>query len=429
MSDPRRFLLVMWEGGGTVPPELGIARRLLERGHLVHVLGDPTIQGRAEALGCSFSAWRRAPHRTSLDPQQDLCKDWESPNPVAGLRTFRDRFMVGPAEVFAAETLDEIASVRPDALLVDGVMLGAMIAGEVARVPVAALLPNIFMIPVPGGPSVGPGFAPARSTLGRTRDAAMRALASRLFDGGLPALNAARATCGLAPLTSFWQQVLHLDRILVLTSSAFDVAAPTVPDNVRYVGPILDDPPWAEPWTPPWPDEGDTPLLLVGFTSNYQDQGPVLRRVVAALAELPVRAVVTLVQMLDADAVRGTDDVAVVRSAPHGDLLRGATAVVTHCGHGTTLKSLAAGVPMVCMPMGRDQHDTAARVVHHGAGVRLRSTASAARIRSAVETVLHDARYGRNAGRLAAAIAEEQRSVDVVTEIESLTGAARTGAP
>jgi hypothetical protein len=75
----------------------------------------------------------------------------------------------------------------------------------------------------------------------------MRAVANRLFDGGLPALNAARAAHGLAPLTSLWQQVLEVDRILVLTSAAFDLAAGAVPDNVRYVGPILDDPQWAEP--------------------------------------------------------------------------------------------------------------------------------------------------------------------------------------
>jgi hypothetical protein len=56
------------------------------------------------------------------------------------------------------------------------------------------------------------------------------------------------------------------------------------------------------------------------------------------------------------------------RSAPHGEILRQASLLITHCGHGTTLKALAAGVPMVCMPMGRDQNDTAARVVHASAG-------------------------------------------------------------
>jgi MGT family glycosyltransferase len=427
MTQPRRFLLAMWEGGGTVPPELGVARRLLARGHHVHVLGDPTIEARARALGCGFAAWRRAPHRTTLDPAEDLVKDWELANPLVGIRTFRDRFMADPAGDFAQDTLDEIRLVRPDALLADGMILGAILAGEVARLPVAVLMPNIWMIPVPGGPAVGPGFAPASSALGRARDAVMRAAATRLFNGGLPALNAARSTYGLDPLTTFWDQVLDADRILVLSSSAFDVAAEAVPANVRYVGPVLDDPPWAESWTPPWGEEPNVPSILVGFSSNFQDQGPQLRRVVEALSRLPVRAVVTLGQMLEPDEVPPAENVVVVRSAPHTQILRQAAAVVTHCGHGTTLKALAAGVPLVCMPMGRDQNDTAARVVHHGAGVRLRPAASVASIERAVRSVLHDERYRASARRLATAIDTERRSVDIEAEITSLTGSTPAG--
>ena len=424
----RRFLLAMWEGGGTIPPELGVARRLLERGHQVHVLGDPTLAERASALGCTFSPWTRAPHRTSLDPAQDLFKDWELSNPLAMLRNARDRFMAGPAADFARDTRETIATVRPNVLLTDVMLLGAVIAGQAARLPVAVLKPNIWMIPSPGVPAVGPGFAPAKSVLGRTRDAAMRTVANRLFDRGLPALNAARDAYGLPRLTSFWDQILDVDRILVLTSPTFDFAAPHVPAHARYVGPILDDPQWAQPWTPPWPDDDARPLVLVGFTSNYQEHGPQLRRVTEALSSLRVRAVVTLGQMLDDAEVTPTDNVAVTRSAPHSQILPRAALVISHCGHGTTLKSLAAGLPLVCIPMGRDQNDTAARVVHHGAGVRLRPNASTEAIRSAVEQVLHNERFRANAKRLAAVIAEEQQTTDVVAELEELAKALPAGA-
>jgi hypothetical protein len=141
-----------------------------------------------------------------------------------------------------------------------------------------------------------------------------------------------------------------------------------VPKHVRYVGPILDDPQWAEPWHAPWPDGNHDPLVLVGLSSTFQDQAPVLRSVVKALAGLRVRALVTLGEMLPEGEVQSTGSVVVVRSAPHGEILRQASLLITHCGHGTTLKALAAGVPIVCMPMGRDQNDTAARVVHASAG-------------------------------------------------------------
>src|SRR5580700_4771478 len=48
----RRFLMTLWDGGGNAPPELVVAKRLVARGHQVHVLGDPTLAGAAEAMGC-----------------------------------------------------------------------------------------------------------------------------------------------------------------------------------------------------------------------------------------------------------------------------------------------------------------------------------------------------------------------------------------
>jgi UDP:flavonoid glycosyltransferase YjiC (YdhE family) len=101
-------------------------------------------------------------------------------------------------------------------------------------------------------------------------------------------------------------------------------------------------------------------------------------------------------------------------------VLREAALAVTHGGHGVTIKSLAAGVPLVVMPMGRDQLDVAARVVHAGAGVRLEPTAAAAEIASAVERVLREGSYREAAARIAAAIAEETATDLAVAEIEAV---------
>jgi MGT family glycosyltransferase len=420
MTGPRRFLMPMWEGGGTLPPELGVARRLIARGHAVHVLGDHTVIEQAVAAGCSFSPWRRAPHRTSLDPAQDPIKDWETNNPLAMIRRVRDRFIAGPAGDYAADTADAIASVRPDAVVPDFLLFGAIIAAQAAELPVAPLVPQIWALPSKGAPAFGAGFPLATGVLGRSRDAMMQRVVNRLFDRALPTLNAARHANGLAPLRSFYDQVLDTDAILVLSSATFDFASPFVPTNVSYVGPVLDDPGWAQPWQQPWPASNRDPLVLVGFSSTFQDQVPLLRRVVDALSELPVRAVVTVGQMIDAAELRATDNVAVVRSAPHEPILREASLTITHAGHGTVMKSLAAGVPMVCIPMGRDQNDNAARVVHHGAGVRLSTRASTGRIARAVHDVLAQPRYRIAAQRLATAIADESGEIDVAARIEAL---------
>jgi MGT family glycosyltransferase len=419
-GERRQFLMTMWEGGGTLPPELGIARRLRDRGHHVHVLGDPTIRDRAEALGCGFSAWQRAPHRATLDPDEDLLRDWEVRNPLAMLKRVRDTFVAGPAADYATDTLAVINEVVPDAVVPDFMLFGTIIGAQAAGLPVAPVVPNIWSIPTPGAPAIGPGFPLARTVLGRTRDAAMLGLANRLFGAALPTLNAARAAHGLPPLGSFYDQVLGTDRILVASSPTFDFSSSHVPDNVRYLGPILDDPDWAAPWAPPWPDDLDGPIVLVALSATFQDQAPLLRRIVEALTDLPVRGIVTLGQMLAPDEVTPSRNVAVVPSAPHGQILPQADLVITHCGHGTTMKSLAAGVPLVCIPMGRDQNDTAARVVHHGAGVRLAPKASESRIRAAVQHVLEQSHFGDAAAQLATTIAQERGATDVVAELESI---------
>ena len=157
-----------------------------------------------------------------------------------------------------------------------------------------------------------------------------------------------------------------------------------------------------------------------GSAAPISNKALLIQRAVDALSSLPVHAVVTLGQMLDAGEVTAADNVVVVRSAPHGAILQHASLAVSHCGHGTTMKALTAGVPIVCIPMGRDQNDTAARVTHHGAGVRLSPKASTDKIRKAIAEVLDHDRYRSNAMRLASSIQHERGSIDIVDELEAV---------
>lgn len=210
--------------------------------------------------------------------------------------------------------------------------------------------------------------------------------------------------------------------MLVLTSRAFDLPA-ALPGSVRYVGPVLDDPVWSEPCAVP---EGDEPLVVVGLSSTYMRQADVLRRIVAALGGLPVRAVVPTGPAVDPAEITGTDKVRVVRSAPHAQLFQRADVVVTHAGHGTLIKALAAGVPALCLPMGRDQGDNVVRAARHGAVLSLRPSASHPRIAAAVRRLLDDPAYRENARALGARIRAHAAGTALVDEVQGLP---RKGAP
>ena len=83
--------------------------------------------------------------------------------------------------------------------------------------------------------------------------------------------------------------------------------------------------------------------------------------------------------------------------------------------------ALATGVPLICIPQGRDQKDNAARVVAAGAGVRVPRQAGPRRIRQAVQQILTTASYRVQARRLAEAFAAEAVSgPDAVAEVHAV---------
>lgn len=421
MAATATVLLATMQGGGTVPPTMAVARRLVERGHRVHVLSEPTVADEAAAAGCSFAVWPTAPFADATNRDRTTGRDWEVRNPAQALRLVRDLtdFIFGAAGRYAADVLATLDRVPADAVVLEPMILGAVAAAERSGLPTVGLVPNTYLRPTPGRPVMGSGWLPGDGPLVRVRDRVAPALFERVVDLGLRRLNAVRAELGLHPLRHVFDTFDRCTRLLVMTSPSFDPPPARLPPNVRFVGPMLDDPAWAGPVSLP---PGDDPLVLVAMSSTYQAQQGDLQRVVRALAGLPVRGVVTLGPSLRDGEVAGAPNVVVVPSAPHSEILKTAAAVVTHGGHGTVIKALAAGVPVVCLPHGRDQGDNAARVVAAGAGLRLSRRADEATIRSAVRRLLDSPVFRRNAGGLAQRIAAELRETSAVEEIEQVIG-------
>ena len=403
-----RYLFALTDGGGTVPPEIGVARRLVERGHSVSVFADPSMSHQVAVAGASFTPWTIP---------TEVFRDWEIKNPMELGRTMADVMISGPASGQAADITRAIDAARPDLVVTSFFAMGGMIGAEARGVPFDVLIPNAYTLPADGMPALGMGFTPARGPLGRLRDRIVKAGSSSMLDRfTLATLNAARAENGLGPIAHGWDQIRHARRQLVLTSSSFDFPA-TLPDRALYVGPILDDPAWAsaQPWTEP---AGADPLVLVALSSTFQNQVDCLQRIVDALGTLPVRGVVTTGPTIEPEALTAPANVTVVQSAPHSAILREAALVVTHGGHGTVVKTLAAGVPMVILHHGRDQADNAARVTARGAGVAISRTSSSPKIAAAVDRVLGEPRYQAAAERLGEAITRDAGSPLLIDELE-----------
>ena len=372
-----RFLFALWESAGATPVVARLIARLIARGHEVTVLGPRTIEVRMRRIGCEFVPDRAmSPYDSRTDyPEEEVC--WA-----------RDNIWLGGASVQARAIVDQVAATAADTVVCEGPLFAAMAGAEASGVPSVELYTTVY--------------APAND-------------ASRAFwDVGLATLNQARASVGLEPIASVPDQAAALDRVLVVSIKELADEAFPCPANVRYVGP----PP--EVTVPPLELSGAGDVVLISFSTGNMDQAGVLQRVADAVAGLPVRAVLTLgPAMQDADLALAAN-ITAYDHLPHPAVLPGAAATVTHAGHGTVIASLAHGVPLLLMPMGRDQHVVAQRVVARGAGIVVDASAEAPDIAHALERLLSDPSYRDRARELMAAIQRTNKADLAVRELETL---------
>ena len=360
-----RFTFVTWDGGGNVPPAVGIAQELIARGNEVRFLGYLPQQAAIEARGLAFSALPRSGNfdlYAERAPEQRLAaiirNVWACPE---HLEDIPDALAANPADV----------------LVVDFLMQGALAQARRTDIPVAVLAHS----------SVAGLVPPPDSPMGSAR---------------LAAANGFRATIGLPRmerLNDGWDGL----PTIVTTIPELDTAADGAPKTVHYVGPVAERTAQST-WDPPWAPNDGRPLVLVSFsTTRLWDPAGRIRNTLAALADEPVR--VLLIAGGNSLPPELPDNATVRPFVPHAEVLPSVSATVTHCGHGTVTASLAHGVPIAGLPYpAADQPFLAARIQALGAGVAMDGESSPAIIKSAVRDLLDRPSFREAAARLAQAI-------------------------
>ena len=297
---------------------------------------------------------------------------------------------------------EAIAQVRPDALLVDAITYGALTRAEASGLPTALVSPSVVPVPGRGIPPYGLGLPPMRGPIGKVRDAVLWKVVERAFGRAmLPGLNALRADAGLAPFRSPLDQYDAVDAVIVLAGEPIEYSRSDLPAHVHLVG--------AQPWdtegeAPAYLEEPGDPWVLVTCSTDYQGDEDLARVAADALADEPVRVLMTLADAYDEAGVVERPGLHVERFVSHSAVLPHLDAVVCHGGMGIVGKAMAAGVPIVTVPFGRDQPEIAQRVVQSGAGVSVKAKkVTPERLRTAVRTA-RSMREGaaRAAARMAA---------------------------
>jgi MGT family glycosyltransferase len=173
---------------------------------------------------------------------------------------------------------------------------------------------------------------------------------------------------------------------IVFLPKEFQVAPETFDDRFAFIGPCLDPAPIAGGWAPP----DDRPVLLLSLGSSYTpDQAEFLRSCADALSGTPWHVVMTLGHRVSAaDLGPLPANVEAHQWLKHPEVLRHATAFVTHAGMGSVMESLAYGVPMVLVPHHIDQRVIAHRAAELDLGrVLLREDDAPSRLVAALDEV------------------------------------------
>lgn len=361
-------LLVGWDGGGNVPPMLALGKHLRVAGHRVRMLASPSIGERAASAGLDFAPLT---HARAWEPVPGVAIE----DNIAALASQLD----GPA--MGLDLRRAVEHRRPDVLVIDAMASGAISAAEALRVPTAVLCHLRYRFLAGSGPLPGPWLE------------------------ALEQLNEARTAEGLTPMprdrgwwTTLWPRV---GEVFVTGLPELEGADTVIPPWIRYVGLVADPHPEPLPSDVAALIDGATRgVVVVSLSSTYMHQEQQLARATRAVEGL--HAVITVGGGIDPSTLDGGVTALVLRWVAHESLLPRAAVVVTHAGYGTVMASLAAGVPMVCLPMGRDQRGNAAEVERLGAGVTLEAEPTSEAIRAAIDEVLANPRYRRAAMELAA---------------------------
>ncbi|MFC7594728.1 glycosyltransferase [Terrabacter sp. GCM10028922] len=392
-----RLLFSTTAGTGHFTPMIPVARACASAGHEVRVAAPDSFASHVERAGLEHAPFDDVPP----DVMGAVFARLPSLSPEDANRVVvRDVFGRLDAQAAWPRVRDTIDTWRPDVVLREPCELGSLAAALGAGVPQAEV-------------AIG---------LGRIRDWVGDALVEPLLElDELAGLGAGSCLSGLASAPVLTSVPAGLDGVV----DAGDDAGQASPLVVRFRDASARDRAGTLPAS--WGDPAH-PLVYVTFgsvTAGFDDLSAVFRGSLDALAELPVRVLLTTGHAGEPEALRPWPANAHVEQWwPQDDVMPLAAAMVGHGGFGTTMAAVVAGVPQVVIPLfAGDQFVNAARVEEVGAGIRLEGRMEAtAQLGAAVERVLSDDTIRSAAQRLADEAASLPDVSEIVGLIEGLAG-------
>ncbi len=387
-----RVLLSSNPALGHVLPLVPLALAARQAGHDVRVVGGASLAAPLAAAGLPHvvagpadlpSVFARIPEREGLSGRRLAAVIWR--------RAF--------AGIIAAEMADGVVELaqawRPDLVVHDDSEQGSWIAAERIGIPHVAL-----------------------------QATAWRGNSYRL---SADPLNVVLAAHGLPedPDLARW----HRYGFLTTRPPALTNPADPMPAGTRPLRHTASDEAGGEPAAWPSGTGSPRPRVVVTMGTIVPGRRDTMTAILDGLEPLGVDIIATVGHDVDPTSLgRRRSTTRVLRYVPMSALVEGASLLVFHGGSGTMLAGLAAGVPMVVLPVAADQPENAERCLEAGvARVLALDDRGPARVCEAAADVLSDPAFRASAARVRREIEDMPEPAAVLPWLEQLAAAGAGG--
>jgi zeaxanthin glucosyltransferase len=390
----RRFLFISIPEKGHLNPMIGPAAHLRDRGHVVAFFADRDVSGQLRRAGLEVvpeMAAQPAPlaeNRGDVFAHQVRDREW--------LRDWIKRLLVEEAE-FQVEPLRAIIRrFRPDVVVTDPMIYGAVIAAHEEKLPWVAMSNSLN--PVLDG-SVRSELLDTVAWLAPERSALFARHKLELRFSGCDAL-------------SPW---------LTLAFATEEFIGRTVA-GVHLVGPSFPPGPRGDEADFPWDRlRRDHPVVYLSFGSQIYHQPELFQRVIAATHDLGVQLIIAAQQLHGSPTLGALPDhVLTCAYAPQLSLLPRTHAFITHGGANSVMEALRFGVPLLVSPVCNDQFHQAHYVSRSGTGISMDlHRATGGECRAALSELLHGVGIRQHMSRIATSY-QRDGAAEAASLIEAL---------
>lgn len=402
---------------GHLNPMTTLGRELKQRGHRVTLVGTLDAQPKVLAAGLEFRAIGEVAF-----PVGATADSFTKLGQLSGLAAFR--YTVALFKQLTATLLEEaptaLESAGVEALIVDQTSFGGSTVAQLLDLPFISVCCALMLNRDPNVPPFNTSWSYLPNWWARLRNQAGHELMANIAKPITELIAEYRQRWNLPPLrhpNDAYSQLAQLCQ----QPAEFEFPRQSLPSCFHFTGPYS-NPASREPTFFPFDKLMGQPLIYASLGTVQNRLLGTFQIIAEVCQDLDAQLVIALGGGSTPESLPALPgSPLVVGYAPQLELLQRTTLTITHAGMNTTLESLSNGVPMVAIPIANDQPGVAARIAWTGTGevVPLKHL-SVSNLRSAINQVLTEDSYKKNAVRLQEAIKRAggvKKAADIIEQV------------